>query len=78
MKVGEYDPIARRREKQLARERDDRDLREGRVSAEELRMRNGLFSGFDFSRARVRLHANKKRLRQLRAQQAERGADETD
>jgi hypothetical protein len=61
MKIGEFDPIALRQEKQLARERDERDLREGRVSAEELRMRNGLFSGFDFSRARIRLGVNRKR-----------------
>lgn len=63
MKIGEFDPIALRREKQLARERDDRDLREGRVSGEELRLRNGLFSGFDLSRAKIRLNVNRGRNR---------------
>lgn len=66
MEIGEFDPIALRREKQMARERDDRDLREGRVSAEELQRRNGFFSGLDFSRARIRLHANRDPLRRRR------------
>lgn len=61
--IGELDVEALRRAKQLARERDDQDLREGRVSADELRLRNGLFSGFDFSRARIRLNVNRGRNR---------------
>jgi hypothetical protein len=49
-----YDPIERQREKQRAREQDDRDLQAGIVSISELSERNGFFSGVDFSRASVR------------------------
>lgn len=37
----------REREKQEARERDERDLAEGRVAREELAQRNGFFSSLD-------------------------------
>ena len=55
VKVGYFDPEELRRQKQLARAKDDEDLREGRVTREELRLRNGLFSGVDLSRATVRI-----------------------
>jgi hypothetical protein len=54
---GLFDPEKLRREKQLARDKDNADLREGRVTAEELRLRNGLFSGIDLSRATIRIPA---------------------
>ncbi|WP_454887776.1 hypothetical protein [Sphingomonas oryzagri] len=49
-----YDPIERQREKQCAREQDERDLRAGVVSVGELNERNGFFSGIDFSHASIR------------------------
>jgi len=62
-KAGYFDPEELRRQKQLAREKDDEDLREGRVTREELRLRNGLFSGVDLSGATVRIPANRSRER---------------
>lgn len=44
-----FDPEERIREKQSARDQDERDLAEGKVSAAELQRRNSLFSGFDLS-----------------------------
>ena len=41
------------REKQEARDRDERLLASGEVTAEELARRNNLFSNLDFSRARI-------------------------
>jgi hypothetical protein len=52
--IGYYDPVERQREKQLSREQDDRDLREGRITAKELAVANGFFSALDISRARIR------------------------
>jgi hypothetical protein len=52
--VNHYDPIQRQRDKQRAREQDDRDLRSGAVSPELLGERNGFFSSLDLSRASVR------------------------
>ncbi|MBT2246841.1 hypothetical protein JQK15_25380 [Sphingobium sp. BHU LFT2] len=52
--VAQFDSLDRRREKQSAREQDDRALREGAISPEALSQRNGFFSGIDFSRASVR------------------------
>lgn len=52
--MNRYDPRERQREKQRAREQDDRDLRSGAVSADELGRRNGLFSPLDLSAARIR------------------------
>jgi hypothetical protein len=54
MKVSNYDPVARQLEKQRAREQDDRDLRSGAVSPDELRLRNGAFAAVDLSRAVIR------------------------
>jgi len=59
VKPGFFDPEELRRRKQLARAKDDEDLRDGRVTREELRLRNGLFSGVDLSRATVRIPANR-------------------
>jgi hypothetical protein len=42
-----FDSGERIREKQLARDQDERDLAEGKVSAAELQRRNRLLSGFD-------------------------------
>ena len=50
-----FDPEERIREKQLAREQDDRDLREGRVSAEELPTRNSFVHGLDIENARLEI-----------------------
>lgn len=50
-----FDPNERIRDKQLARDRDERDLAEGRVSAAELQRRNSLFSGFDLSLGRFEI-----------------------
>lgn len=49
-----YDPAERQRQKQAQREQDDRDLAEGRITAEELSRRNGFFSMFDIKKARIR------------------------
>ena len=53
LKVEYYDPAERARQKQLAREQDDEDLRTGRVTREELSRRNGFFSSLDFSKATI-------------------------
>lgn len=50
---GTFCPIERAREKQAAREQDEKDLREGKVTREELRKRNGFFSSLDLRNARV-------------------------
>jgi hypothetical protein len=50
-----FDPEQRIREKQLAREQDERDLAEGKVSAAELQRRNSWFSGFDLSLAKFEI-----------------------
>jgi hypothetical protein len=54
VRVRYYDPVERQREKQHAREQDDRDLREGYVSREELSERNSLFAGLNLSGSFVR------------------------
>jgi hypothetical protein len=48
-----YDPAERQREKQLSREQDERDLREGRITARELSAINGVFSALDIANARI-------------------------
>lgn len=53
LKVEFYDPKERARQKQAARDKDDEDLRTGKVTREELRKRNGFFSGLDFSKAKI-------------------------
>jgi hypothetical protein len=52
--VSLYDPLERQREKQRSRDQDDRDLREGRVSREELRMRNSFLSSVDLPNSSIR------------------------
>lgn len=44
LQVNHFDPHERQLEKDRARQRDERDLREGRVSREELAARNGFLS----------------------------------
>lgn len=53
--IERYNPIERQREKQRAREQDERDLRAGVISPEALNHRNGFFSGLDLSNASLRL-----------------------
>jgi hypothetical protein len=50
---GHFSVAARRREKQEARERDERLIASGQVSAQQIASRNGLFSALDPSRARI-------------------------
>mgnify|MGYP003582240195 CR=1 FL=1 len=54
MQVGLHDPMERQREKQRSRYQDDRDLREGRVSREEMRLRNSFFSSVDLANSSIR------------------------
>ncbi len=51
--VNFYSPAERQREKQQSRDRDDSDLRAGRVSAEELAELNGFCSSLNVSNARI-------------------------
>lgn len=44
LQVSYYDPAERQREKDRARERDDRALRNGDISREDLRMRNSFLA----------------------------------
>jgi hypothetical protein len=46
--------MERQREKQRSRDQDDRDLREGRVSREEMRLRNSFFSSVDLANSSIR------------------------
>lgn len=52
--VENYSLEDRRDAKQAARERDDSDLREGRISREDLSVINGVFSGLDIANAVIR------------------------
>lgn len=54
-----YDPKQRAADKQAAREKDDADLRAGRVSREELSKRNGFFSSLDLVNAKIVLPRRK-------------------
>lgn len=54
MQLSSYDPRERQREKHLARVQDDCDLREGRLSRDQLRARNGFFSSLDLAGSSVR------------------------
>ena len=58
LQVSHYDPIEREREKQRARDQDDRALRQGSLSIEELRFRNGFFSSLDLAGSSVRRRRN--------------------
>jgi len=49
-----FDPIERQHEKARAREIDDRALRSGSVSREDLRDRNGFFSPLEIVHSSVR------------------------
>ena len=49
-----YDPMDRQREKQRSREQDDRDLRSGVVSRQELSARNSFFSSLDVAGSSIR------------------------
>ncbi|HEX8416599.1 MAG TPA: hypothetical protein VF641_03255 [Methylobacterium sp.] len=52
--VSLYDPMERQREKQRSRDQDDRDLRMGVVSHEELSARNGFFSSLNIAGSSIR------------------------
>jgi len=54
MQVNLFDPIERQREKQRSRDADDRELRMGLVSREELGARNGFFSSLDIAGSSIR------------------------
>lgn len=58
IEVNTYDPEERAREKAAQRAQDEEDLREGRITAEELRARNAplarLLCRPDFSKARMK------------------------
>lgn len=54
LQVNIYDPMERQREKQRSRDQDDRDLRMGIVSRQELAARNGFFSSLDIAGSSIR------------------------
>lgn len=54
LQVNLYDPMDRQREKQRSRDQDDRELRMGIVSREELGARNGFFSSLDLAGSSIR------------------------
>lgn len=54
LQVSHYDPVERQREKDRARERDDRALRNGDISREALRMRNGFLAPLDVVSSSIR------------------------
>lgn len=54
LQVSLYDPMERQREKQRSRDQDDRDLRMGAVSRQELGARNGFFSSLDVANSSIR------------------------
>lgn len=54
LQVNYFDPAERQREKARARELDDRALRSGDISREELRSRNGFFSSLEVVSSSVR------------------------
>lgn len=49
-----FDPVQRQHEKARARELDDRALRSGKISREELRGRNSFFSSLEIVHSSVR------------------------
>ena len=49
-----YSPAERQSEKDRAREQDERDLRQGHVSREELRLRNGFLAPLEVVGSSVR------------------------
>ncbi|MBT2246088.1 MULTISPECIES: hypothetical protein [Sphingobium] len=53
MQAGHYDVLERQREKQRMRDQDDRDLRNGVVSMDELAQQNGFFDSLPIRSARI-------------------------
>lgn len=54
VKHGTFDPKARAEEKRLSREKDDRDMAEGRATPDEVNRRNGFLSCLgDLGKARI-------------------------
>lgn len=52
-RIGVLDQAQRQRDKQLARDRDAEALARGEISEADLARRNGFFSAFDLSKARI-------------------------
>jgi hypothetical protein len=52
-RVAHFDAVARQREKQEARDRDERFIACGQVDSRQIAERNGFFSALDPSRARL-------------------------
>lgn len=48
-----YNPAARARQKQLAREQDEQDLKSGKITKEELKKQNGFFSSLNIEDSEV-------------------------
>ena len=53
LEINYYDPAERARQKQLAREQDDKDLRTEKITREELSRRNGFFSSLDIANSKI-------------------------
>ena len=53
MQAGYFDVLERQRAKQRSRDQDDRDLRSGALSREELALQNSFFDGLAISRGRI-------------------------
>jgi hypothetical protein len=53
--IGTFDPVERRREKQVARDRDDEDLRTGRKTAEQLSRENFFMSSLNIDWAKAKI-----------------------
>ena len=49
-----YDPVARAKEKQRAREQDEEDLKTGKITRLDLAKHNSFFSSLDFSNAKIK------------------------
>jgi hypothetical protein len=54
MKSKAYSVSERRSEKQASREKDDAEISSGKKTVDEVSRQNGLFSGLDLSKAKVR------------------------
>ena len=59
--TGKFDPRKRAIQKQVARDRDERSLASGKITAAELNRRNGFFSALDYSKVVFLGSADRKR-----------------
>ena len=53
LQIGHFNAAARQREKQEARDRDERLIASGKISPQQIAQRNGLFSALNPSQARL-------------------------